>query len=604
MLPQGSPEPGPWRSDRSPYTIAIGEAAVSGLYKHVFGCMAAQMGKTQGFFSVIGQRLDDNPVPILFIGPTKSNVTGVIEPKVHDMLQSCASLWTKTSKGKKYSIFKKVVSGVVLRFAWAGSTTEIKSDTACIVIVDEIDETDPDLNGQGDIVSLADARHSAYPDGITLGASTPTIGSVNTYIHPDTGMEHWEVSDDVESLIWRYWQGGTRHEWAWPCPDCGEYFIPRLKLLWWPSKATPEQAEREARLICPKCGTHIETRHKSDMNARGRYVAPGQWVDPDGTVHGDPPESSDATFWVSGLANFSSKKTFGFLAHAFLRAARSGDPESVKGVLNAEFGECFKVRGEAPEWESVRDLGKRSNYILGQVPSSVVSVVAGIDVQKNRLVYVVRGFGDAYGSALIERGEYWGETDQPEVWAQLEVLLMKEWDGRPMSKMAVDSGYRPEPVYEFARRHRGLVLPTKGHDHLDKPYYAKLIDCNVRGRLIKNGVQLWHFDSDSFKSWVHSRVDWPEDQPGGWLVPSDIDEDYCKQIVSEQRIQKPSGGSMWIKTSVDNHYLDCEALAYLAIRINGIVKKLPAAAVEHKARQQQPPPGRDRPQGRFDRRSI
>ena len=560
----------------------------------------AQGGKTQGFFNVIGQRLDDNPVPILFIGPTKSNITGVIEPKVDQMLQTSESLWAKTTKGKKYSIFKKVVSGVVLRFAWAGSTTEIKSDSACIVIVDEIDETDPDINGQGDIISLADARHSAYPDGITIGASTPTIGTVNTYIHPDTGFEHWEVSDDVESLIWRYWQGGTRHEWAWPCPECTEYFIPRLKLLWWPAKATPEQAERDARLVCPHCGSQIETKHKTAMNAKGRYVAPGQWVTPDGEVCGDPPESSDATYWVSGLANFSSKKTFGFLAHAFLKAARKHDPDAVKGVLNAEFGECFKIRGEAPEWETVRDLGKRSNYILGQVPSSMVTLVAGVDVQKNRLVYVVRGFGDAYESALIDRGELWGETDQPEVWGALGALLAEEYDGIPLSKVAVDSGYRADEVYAFCRAHRGTAIPTKGHERLDKPYYANLIDVNVRGRLIKNGAQLWHFDSDSFKSWVHSRVDWPEDQPGVWMLPPDIDEDYCKQIVAEQRIQKPSGGSVWIKTAVDNHFLDCEALAYLAIRISGIKKRLPKAA--HAVTK--PPPDRDRQQNRFSRRSI
>ena len=560
----------------------------------------AQGGKTQGFFNVVGWRLDDNPVPILFIGPSKSNITGVIEPKVDQMLRSSESLWAKTRKGKKYSIFKKLVSGVVLRFAWAGSTTEIKSDSACIVIVDEIDETDPDLNGQGDIISLADARHSAYPDGITIGASTPTIGTVETFIHPETGFEHWQPSDDVESLIWQYWQGGTRHEWAWPCPHCDEFFIPRLKLLWWPSKSTPEGAERDARLICPKCGSQIETQHKDDMNAKGRYVAPGQSVTPDGEVHGDPPESSDATFWVSGLCNFSSKKTFGFLAHAYLRAARKKDPEKVKGVLNAEFGECFKVRGEAPEFETVQALGQRQHYISGQVPSGIITLVAGVDVQKNRLVWVVRGFGESYSSALIDHGELWGETDQPEVWGNLGALLAEEWDGIPISKMAIDSGYRSDEVYTFCRSHRGIAIATKGHDHQNKPYYANLIDVNVRGRLIKNGLQLWHFDSDIMKSWVHSRVDWPEDQPGGWLLPSDIDEDYCRQIIAEQRLLKPAGGSVWIKTAVDNHFLDCEALAYLAVRINGIVKKLPKSAQT----MNRPPPDRNRQQNRFSRRSI
>lgn len=36
------------------------------------------------------------------------------------------------------------------------------------------------------------------------------------------------------------------------------------------------------------------------------------------------------------------------------------------------------------------------------------------------------------------------------------------------------------------------------------------------------------------------------------------------QLVSEARIKKPSGRPMWVRRSKDNHYLDCEAMAYAA----------------------------------------
>jgi phage terminase large subunit GpA-like protein len=62
-------------------------------------------------------------------------------------------------------------------------------------------------------------------------------------------------------------------------------------------------------------------------------------------------------------------------------------------------------------------------------------------------------------------------------------------------------------------------------------------------------------------------VEWPHDQPGGWWLPDDISDDYCKQIVAEQRSIKPSGKIIWIKVKNDNHYLDAEALAYLAAKI-------------------------------------
>ena len=45
-----------------------------------------------------------------------------------------------------------------------------------------------------------------------------------------------------------------------------------------------------------------------------------------------------------------------------------------------------------------------------------------------------------------------------------------------------------------------------------------------------------------------------------WEVPTDISEDYLKQMESEHRIKK---GNSWIWEQIGNrpnHYLDCEAM--------------------------------------------
>ena len=47
----------------------------------------------------------------------------------------------------------------------------------------------------------------------------------------------------------------------------------------------------------------IEEKHKFEENARGAYVAPGQRIEPDGVVIGDPPESTTVSLWVSDLAS-------------------------------------------------------------------------------------------------------------------------------------------------------------------------------------------------------------------------------------------------------------------------------------------------------------
>lgn len=531
--------------------------------------MGSQMGKTEGLFNIIGHKLDDDPAPVLYIGPTKSNIDGVIEPRVAQMLKSAPELWAKTEKGRKAHKLVKRVAGVTLRLAWAGSPTELASQPAHTVLVDEVDRMDP-IPGEGDAVTLAEARLATYPDGRLIVTSTPTGGNVDVEIHPETGIEHFKVADakDLNSPVWRLWQEGCRFEWAVPCPHCHEYFVPRFRLLWWPEKSTAQKAKRDARLVCARCGTHIEESAKPQMNAAGRYLAPGQNV-VDGKIVGTAPESDIASFWASGI--MSPWRTFGQLAASWIRALASGDQERIRATVNTGFGELYAFRGEAPPTAAVRACA--GSYLHGEIPATIRALTCGVDVQKKRLVYAVRGWGYSMESWLVDYGEMWGDTDQTQVWEQLGALLERSWGetedkaGLVIRRMGIDSGYRPGDkwrrpdnlIYDFCLRYRKAV-PTKGRDRLNKPLQPSLIDVTHRGQTYKKGLQLWHLDSDYFKSWVHSRLVWPEDQPGRFWVPSDISEDYCLQLTAEARVPKPSGLATWVKIRNENHFLDCEAI--------------------------------------------
>jgi phage terminase large subunit GpA-like protein len=128
------------------------------------------------------------------------------------------------------------VSGVPVRLAWAGSANQLKSDPAGLAIVDERDGMAKNIKGEGDPVRLLEVRGDTHAD-FTLGVtSTPTAGTVEIEEDEASGLEFWRVvdQDDIASLgspVWKLWQRGTRYHWAWLCPHCGEYFIPRFKCL-------------------------------------------------------------------------------------------------------------------------------------------------------------------------------------------------------------------------------------------------------------------------------------------------------------------------------------------------------------------------------------
>lgn len=590
ILPPGSPEPGPWNSNRAPWVKGITEAIRDPLFRMVVGVMGAQMSKTDGvLLNAVGWRMDDDPGPVLYIGPTRKNVESVSKDRFTKLLRSVPSLFEALAKGKQDTINEKFINGQRIGFGWAGSATELASHPSRDVFIDERDRMGNDVGGEGDPVALSEARISNFIDGNVTVVSTPTYGSVETETDED-GLERWRVSREVNSAVWKLWQEGTRHEWAWPCPGprCGKYFIPRFSTLFIPSDATPKQALDDARLFCPHCADMIEEQSKEWMNDRGVFVAPGQRLVgfdddgaqieqggvtvtvPFGTYLAPLEADTSATFWVSGLC--SPWQSFGQRAAKYVRAILSASPGRIQAAINTAFGELYMVKGEAPSWEIV--AGLRRPYAFGDVPRGVQLIVAGVDVQGDRLVYVVRGFGYNFTSWMIEHGELWGDTEQEQVWEDLAQLLSTTYEGRPIARMLVDSGYKPggkaapvHMVYQFCRRFYGRAIPTKGRQQQDKPY--KFADVDQKGHE-RQPLKLMLVHTDHFKSWVHSRIAWPVEHAGAWFVSQDASDEYCQQVVAEARLVTQSGRVFWHKLRTDNHYFDAEVLAATAAHLEQV----------------------------------
>jgi hypothetical protein len=49
---------------------------------------------------------------------------------------------------------------------------------------------------------------------------------------------------------------------------------------------------------------------------------------------------------------------------------------------------------------------------------------------------------------------------------------------------------------------------------------------------------------------------------GGFFIPADASDEYCKMLVAEARVVKPNGRVMWLLLSRENHFLDCEMLSF------------------------------------------
>ena len=608
--------PGPRDPTLTPYAIPFGRAVGNRTKMITVLVTAAQSGKTETFLDIMGERLDNRPVPILYVGPSADFNKDQFEPRLRDLFTQSTSLLAKVTgglDGKRQKKTLKRVAGVTLRLGTARSPTSLKSSPAGLVLVDEYDEMLANLRDQGDVWGLIEARGETYADFAAGLTSTPSQGLVEAELDEDSGLWFWAVGDegDVTSPIWRVWQRGTRHHWCWPCPHCGEYFVPRRDRLRYPKDATAEQARRDSWLECPRCEGRIVEAHKADLNARGDFMAPGERIDRHGRKTGAAADVSILSLWVSGLC--SPFKSFGDRAARYLEALTTGEAPKVQTAINAAFGEvATQGAGDAPDQAAIaakREHAESLGLVEGTIAEGVVVLLAAVDVQKNSLPFVIRGFGANGTSWLVRRGALWGPTAETAVWQQLSVLLTTPIEGQLIKIAFVDSGFRPgqktwlpvNRVYEFCRKYRRFVFATKGTGPRIKPLDERAIEVVPEdGSAKKYGLRLLLLDADHWKATVHERLGLTADMPGCLHLNADVDEDYCRQLVAETRVVGASGKPTWVKRQKDNHYLDCEAmLQAAAFKVNAEYFGAGAAAraAERRAERQAvaPPPSRTEP---------
>ncbi|MCI0555792.1 MAG: phage terminase large subunit family protein, partial [Anaerolineae bacterium] len=134
-------------------------------------------------------------------------------------------------------------------------------------------------------------------------------------------------------------------------------------------------------------------------------------------------------------------------------------------------------------------------------------------------------------------------------------------------------------IYDFCRRHTVNLRPGKGASTFLGPT-ARISKLEIKpdGTHPEYSLEQVVINTDSSKTWVQDHLHWPDNKPGAWHLPQDVDDDYCKQIVAESRVRLPSGKVEWVEHRPNNHYLDCEAMAFIAGYVLN-VQYIPAGTV-------------------------
>lgn len=554
--------PGPWRNEITPYLSGIMDAADIPCIREIYLCAAPQTGKSEAVHNCIGKKIDREPGPVLYVYPDETTARENSRDRILPMIRSSRQLSTfLTGERDDESVMRINLSHLPIYLAWARSAARLANKPIRYVVLDEVDKY-PETAGkrEADPISLARKRTVTYSRNHKIWMlSTPTTetGNITRAIAGADGRFDYTVA----------------------CPECGGRQQMDFRNIHWPAppegseekRIDPETLEKEksAWYECYHCGTHWDDARR-DMAVRS-----GEWIE----------RKSGLT--IRAFTRSFSPRTIGFHVPSWLSTFVSMSTAAasfLRGLQDKTAMKDFKNNHAAEPWQEIYQERKEDAVLAladdrpaGRVPTGeIAGLTAGVDTQDNGFWYEIRAWG--YGLTAESWQIRAGFVDS---FMALEQILFQDQytdgEGRifPVLLTLQDAmGHRTAEVYDFARRHRGLLLPSQGVARMNQPFtYTNIEYYPQTGKLIPGGLKLVRVNTNYFKSRLAGKLEILPTDPGAWHLHSETTEEWARHMTAEAI--NPDTGMWECQHQRANHGWDCSVLNLVAAEISGFRYRKP-----------------------------
>ncbi|MBA4358697.1 MAG: terminase, partial [Desulfovibrio sp.] len=157
-------EPGPWRSERAPYTREVMDAFSDPDTEKVVCQWASQLAKTEIILNVLGYFIDVDPCPMVVAQPTLPLGRYFSRARLAPTIRATAPLAAKIAEPKSRdsdnTTMSKGFQGGQLDVVSAQSASDLSARPARVVLADEVDRYED--TSEGDPLDLLNARTSNF----------------------------------------------------------------------------------------------------------------------------------------------------------------------------------------------------------------------------------------------------------------------------------------------------------------------------------------------------------------------------------------------------------------------------------------------------------
>lgn len=585
----GSRFPGKWDPNRVPYLNAIMDACGPQDASQIVAIIgSAQSGKSEVPLNAIGRTIEEDPMGILAVLPIHNEASKWSEIKLEPMISATPELarrvYSRHGEKRSSQTRKKFRDGF-LQIGSANATPNLQMITVGLIICEEISEwplPDPEEE-RGDPFEQAQARGITYGEALkTIVPSTP--GKIGT------------------CRVTQLYDQGDQRRWAWNCPHCDDWFIPRFAHLTRSGSGTTARVD----LAPPCCGALIGHSHKTTMNLAGRWVPTFTSANPDNPAPASKPDPKDPTdtriadvipaadidaacardcegrdksfhIW-QGISPFSTWT----IIHRKYREAK-GDPAKMIAFTQQVLGEAYDAEMDTPDDEKLLEMaGGAPNIKTSPVRRSIVPPWAGFttvaaDLQGDRFEWAAYAWGPGPRGACIDHDIIDTSPMLPAGWRDLRAAFAREYASphlRPQiaRRMGTDTGgHDTQYAYRFINGNPD-VIGLKGATG-PKARFEPLHQKSRKGGRLKTPdgrtaqrVPLTIINTHLLKKYVYTGLSnsltaFENGEVGEGLhlfFHDEIDAEFTKQLTAESLIvDKVKNHESWVRNhSRANEQLD------------------------------------------------
>lgn len=555
---ESAAEPGPWRTERTPYLREPMDAFTDPKVRHIIMVAASQVGKSEFLNNCIGYIIDEDPGSILFVHPTTIDAQEYSKLRIAPMLRDSPALRQKIaapkSRDSHNTILQKAYPGGILTMCGSTEAHALASKPIRYVFGDERDRWATSAGNEGDPWDLAMARQTTFYNAKAVEVSTPTIKNASA----------------IEAAYYT----GTMERWNSRCPHCGEYHEIRWSDIRFEHDEIIVSHKKTFKVkkvyyTCPGCGC-VST--EAEMKR-----APAKWIAENPEAYGQGTRSFWLNAFVSQWASWES------IVLKYLNAL--GSTKKMQVVYNTCFGLLWEDRGDIEDEDSLlarrEDYGKDKNGEPVELPPGVLVLTAGVDTQDDRMEYEIVGhgfFGETWG---IEKGIVMGRPDDDATWNKLDevvfdrVMRFENGVGLRVSMSFVDEGghFTQSVRAQCNARISKKVFCIKGMPGQDKPYISPPKKQKIFVNQIAVGT-CWQYQLgvDSGKEIImdNLRVQTPGQKYCHFPKRDDYGSAYFAGLLSETKVYDPNKKQPWSWKKIPGHErnepLDCRNYALAAFK--------------------------------------